>query len=194
LLGIILCGGRSTRMGTDKGLLKLDGKPWAQIAMDKMSALDLQVKVSVNNNQYPAYSAIFSPNQLVSDNQSLIVNGPLSGVLSTHLQHPTEDLFILACDMLMMEPALLSELRARHVSGSFYDAYIFINNNEPEPLCGIYTAKGLAIILNLLLEGRLIRHSMKFTLEQLRVNAIPVSEDQKRYFRNFNSAAELDSL
>src|SRR5688500_10080775 len=107
-------------MGTVKGLLKLNGKTWAQTAIDKMSTLNLTFKVSVNNNQYPAYSAIFSPIQLVSDNQSLIVNGPLSGVLSNHLQHPTEDLFILACDMLMMEPALLSELRARYLSGSSY--------------------------------------------------------------------------
>ena len=181
-------------MGTDKGLLKLDGKTWVQTAIDKMSSLDLQVKVSVNNNQYPAYSAIFPPDQLVSDNQSLIVNGPLSGVLSTHLEHPTDDLFILACDMLMMEPALLEELMARYVSGSSYDAYIFTNNNEPEPLCGIYTAKGLAIILNMLLEGRLIRHSMKFTLEQLRVDAIPVTENQKQYFRNFNTPAESGRL
>jgi molybdopterin-guanine dinucleotide biosynthesis protein A len=36
MLGIILCGGQSLRMGRDKGLLKLEAKTWAQTAIDKM--------------------------------------------------------------------------------------------------------------------------------------------------------------
>jgi molybdopterin-guanine dinucleotide biosynthesis protein A len=181
-------------MGTDKGLLKPEAKTWGQSAVDKMAVLGIPVKISVNNNQFPAYTAVFPESYLIADNTSLSLNGPLLGVLSSHLQYPGEDLFILACDMPLMEAVLLNELKARYLEHLSYDAHIYTNNNEPEPLCGIYTAKGLSIILTMLREGRLVRHSMKFMLDQLQVNAVPVTEDHKKYFRNFNAHAELNGL
>ena len=56
MLGIILCGGQSSRMGSDKGLLKLEAKTWAQTAIDKMTVLNIPVKISVNNQQYSEYA------------------------------------------------------------------------------------------------------------------------------------------
>jgi len=181
-------------MGADKGLLKPETKTWGQIAIDKMAALNIAVKISVNNNQLPAYCAVFSSNNLIADNISLPLHGPLLGVLSSHLQYPTEDLFILACDMPLMEPFLLEELKAGYRLHSSYDAYIFSNDSEPEPLCGIYTAKGLSVILTMLLEGRLTRHSMKFMLGLLHVKVVPATDEQKKYFRNFNDHAGLEGL
>jgi len=181
-------------MGTDKGLLKLEAKTWGQTAFDKIAALNIAVKISVNNDQFAAYSDVFSTADLVADNPSLSLKGPLLGVLSSHLLYPAEDLFILACDLPLMEPFLLEELKSRYLLHQSYDAHIFTNNNEPEPLCGIYTARGLAVIHNMLQEGRLTRYSMKFMLDHLPVNRIPVSEEQKKSFRNFNAHAELNGL
>jgi molybdenum cofactor guanylyltransferase len=181
-------------MGTDKGLLKLEAKTWGQTAFDKLAALNIPVKISVNNDQFAAYSEVFSIANLIPDNPSLSLKGPLLGVLSGHLQNPTEDLFILACDMPLMEPILLEDLRSRYRLQQSYDAHIFTNNSEAEPLCGIYTSKGLAVILNMLREGRLTRYSMKFMLDHLNVNLIPVTDEQKRSFRNFNAHAELNGL
>jgi molybdopterin-guanine dinucleotide biosynthesis protein A len=194
MVGIVLCGGQSTRMGSDKGLLKLEAKTWAQTAIDKMTELNIPVKISVNNNQYPAYAAVFPVTDLIADKPSLPLHGPLQGTLSCHLEYPGEDLFILACDMPMMEPFLLKELYANYQQYPSVDAYIFTNDGEPEPLCGIYTAKGLSIILNMLHQGQLTKHSMKFMLDHLTVNTIAVPEDQKKHFRNFNAHAELNGL
>ena len=80
MLGVILCGGQSSRMGSDKGLLKLHANTWAQTAVDKMMALQLPVILSVNNNQYNDYSTVFSHEQLIKDNETLQVRGPLCGV------------------------------------------------------------------------------------------------------------------
>ena len=194
MLGVVLCGGQSTRMGSDKGLLKLEAKTWAQTAIDKMAVLNIPVKISVNNNQYPEYSTVFSSDNLIADNASLPLRGPLQGVLSSHLQYPPEDLFILACDMPMMEPFLLKELHDQYNQHPASDAYIFTNEGEPEPLCGIYSAKGLSIILTMLRSGQLSKHSMKFMLDHLSVHSIAVKDDQKKYFRNFNAHAELNGL
>ena len=194
MLGIVLCGGESSRMGSDKGLLKLQAKTWAQTAIDKMAVLNIPIKISVNNNQYTGYADVFSTNDLIADNTSLSLRGPLLGVLSCHYQYSTEDLFVLACDMPMMESFLLKELFAQYQQHSSADAHIFTNAGEPEPLCGIYTAKGLSVILAMLQNGQLIKHSMKFMLDHLAVNTIAVTDEQKKYFRNFNAHAELNGL
>ena len=181
-------------MGSDKGLLKLEAKTWAQTAIDKIAIPDIPVKISVNNSQYQAYAAVFSPEDLIVDDTSLPIGGPLQGVLSCHLQYPTDDLVLLACDLPLMESFLIEELFTRYRQDPSADAYIFATDGEPEPLCGIYTAKGLSTILAMLRNGQLVKHSMKFMLDHLNVNTIAATEDQKKYFRNFNAHAELNGL
>ncbi|RXK61728.1 molybdenum cofactor guanylyltransferase [Lacibacter luteus] len=194
MTGIILCGGQSTRMGTDKGLLKLEANTWAQTAVDKIAALQLPVKISVNNQQFADYAEVFAKDDLIADAASLALHGPLLGVLSAHLYLPDQDLMVLACDLPLMEPALLKELYQYHLDNPGYDAYLFDNDGEHEPLCAIYVAKGLLTIDEMRQRGELTRHSMKFMLDHLSVYSIPVKEDQKQYFRNFNAHAELNGL
>jgi molybdopterin-guanine dinucleotide biosynthesis protein A len=194
VLGIILCGGQSSRMGSDKGLLKLEANTWAQTAIDKMSALNIPIKISVNSQQYPDYKLVFASTDLITDNSTLPLKGPLLGVLSCHLQFPSEDLFILACDMPLMESSLLQTLHKNYQLEPAFNAYVFANEGEPEPLCGIYKADGLSTIMEMLVSGRLTRHSMKFVLDHLGTMRIPATGAQKKYFRNFNAHAELNGL
>jgi molybdenum cofactor guanylyltransferase len=194
MLGIILCGGQSSRMGSDKGLLVHEAKTWAQTALDKLSVLDIPIKLSVNPEQQSEYAKVFTPEMLIIDDSSLSIKGPLLGVLSAHLQNPADDLFLLACDLPLMEPFLLKELFTSYLTNKQYDAYIFTNDNEPEPLCGIYASKGLTKIIALQKENRLTRHSMKFILSQLSVHSTIIQEKQKKYFRNFNAHAQLNGL
>jgi len=194
MLGVILCGGKSTRMGSDKGLLKLHAGTWAQTAVEKLKALKMSVVLSVNCSQYLDYSPIFTIEQLVKDDEGLDVHGPLSGVLSVHLKFPQEDLFVLACDMPLMEKKVLSQLMDSYRENMSYDAFVFNNEGEPEPLCAIYRANGLAQIIKMLQNGQLTKHSMKFTIEHLDSFSIPLLDEQKRYFRNFNAHAELNGL
>jgi molybdenum cofactor guanylyltransferase len=194
MLGVILCGGQSSRMGSDKGLLKLEANTWAQTAIDKMSALNIPIKISVNSQQYPDYTLVFPSTDLITDNITLSLKGPLLGVLSCHLQFPREDLFILACDMPLMESSLLQSLYKSYQLETTFNAYVFANEGEPEPLCGIYKASGLSAIMEMLVSGHLTRHSMKFVLDHLATMRIPLAETQQKYFRNLNAHAELNGL
>src|SRR5258705_6413479 len=143
MTGVVLCGGQSTRMGADKGLLKLQAGTWAQTAIDKMAELPLPVVLSVNEEQYNSYSTIFTIEQLVKDNETINVRGPLRGVLSVHDQYPDAYLFVLACDMPLMETAILKQLfRCYEIQTA--DAFVYTNDGVYEPLCGIYTAKELS--------------------------------------------------
>jgi molybdopterin-guanine dinucleotide biosynthesis protein A len=181
-------------MGKDKGLLKLEAKTWAQTAIDKMTLLSLPVVISVNAAQYNEYTSIFPSYHLIKDDESLQLRGPLCAVLSIHLQYPSEDLFVLACDMPLLDPALLKELLSHYNGHPTFDAFVFKNENEPEPLCGIYKAKGLAHILTMYRSGQLSKHSMKFMLEHISSFFIPLTPDQKTSFRNFNAHADINGL
>lgn len=194
MLGIILCGGQSTRMGSDKGLLKLEANTWAQTAIDKMAELKIPVKLSVNKNQYPSYATVFTPDDLIADDETLQLRGPLLGVLSSHIKFPNEDLFILACDMPLMDTSVLKELFFLYKHYPDSHAFVFTNDGQPEPLCGIYASTSLAKILSMLRSGQLNKHSMKFMLDHLHTKTIAASEEQKKFFRNFNAHAELNGL
>jgi molybdopterin-guanine dinucleotide biosynthesis protein A len=194
MLGIILCGGKSSRMGSDKGLLIHEAKTWAQTAWEKLSVLKIPIQLSLNGKQLEEYAKVFQPGTLIVDDSALDIRGPLLGVLSAHLQHPDKDLFVMACDLPLMDANLLKELFSLYQQSKKYDAYIFTNDKEPEPLCGIYTSKALKKIIALKQKGLLIKHSMKFMLSQLIVCEIAVHDNQKICFRNFNAHADINGL
>ena len=187
-----MCGGQSSRMGSDKGLLQHRQETWARTAFDKIQQLSISGVLSVNDAQYLEYCKYFSPHQLIKDNATLAINGPLCGLLSVHLQFPEEDLFILACDMLLMEVAMLQKiydcfLNREKKAESFYCT----NQHQPEPLCAIYTAEGLRSIVHQHREQPLPRHSMKYLLEKIPTVSIELREDERKYFNNFNTAEDL---
>jgi molybdopterin-guanine dinucleotide biosynthesis protein A len=194
MLGAVLCGGQSTRMGSDKGLLKLHANTWAQTAIDKLNELELPVVISVNKEQYAGYSAIFPATQLITDNDSIQIKGPLGGVMSVHIEHPNEDILLLACDMPLLETELIRELLTQYHLHPAHDALVYANDGEPEPLCGIYKAQGLSHIFQLYQNKQLQKHSMKYMLEHISTLTIPIPADKKKCFRNFNAHAELNGL
>ena len=194
MLGLILCGGKSSRMGSDKGMIKLGVKTWAQIAVDKFVELNIPVNLSVNKDQYVEYASVFSASNLIKDDESLSLRGPLLGLLSVHLKYPDATIFLLACDMPLMHTAILKELLQHYEGNAAADAYVFTNDDELEPLCGIYKPKGLSTVVNKLQSGQLAKHSMKFMLEHVNTFSFPLREEQKECFRNFNAHADLNGL
>ena len=194
MIGVVLCGGQSTRMGTDKGLLKANANTWAEAAVNKLKALSIDIKISVNTKQFAGYSNVFPADILIADNDSLKIKGPLCGILSVHIQHPSQDLLVLACDMPLMETEILEELLPYYRLHSDAEAFVFTNDGEPEPLCGIYKAKGLIHIHHLYKTGHLPKYSMKNVLESIPTFLISPSPDKKKFFSNFNTHAELNGL
>ena len=188
--GLILCGGKSSRMGTDKGLLKQDKLTWTEIAAQKLSNLDLPILVSISQQQLPAYSSLFKPDQLILDRNELAIGGPLLGLLSAHLLFPQQDLFVLACDMRDISLSLLKNLHNEYSEGNC-EALVYSTENICQPMCGIYSSTGLARINDLFANQQLQKHSMMYVLERLKTIAIPVKEDDLACFINYNTPEEL---
>ena len=193
MLGVVLCGGQSSRMGSDKGLLMLNDKTWTQKAIDTLRNFQIPIVISVNKNQYQDYSIIFLVDTLIPDDRSLQLHGPLCGLLSVHLKYPEEDLLILACDMPLIDTEHIKQLFSKYTTETA-DAFIYSNDGEPEPMPGIYGSKGLKYVHQLYSSDQLPRHSMKYMLEHISTSISPLPAEKKDRFRNFNTHAELNGL
>ncbi len=193
MIGLVLCGGKSVRMGADKGMLLVNNQTWASIAEKKLTSLNILVKFSVNTDQEITYGNLFQKENIILDNQTLNIGGPLKGILSAHLTASNEDLFVLACDLVDMDTSLMAMLLKEKDQNIGFEAYIFSNNDFYEPLCGIYTAKGLEKIANLYKEGNLKKHSMQSVLAQLHTRRMVLTQSDQNYFKNFNTPTKNDS-
>ena len=181
LLGVILCGGESKRMGSDKGLLEKNGQAWVKIIAEKLVSLKIPVVVSINEQQSESYSRLFSPNQLIVDN--IDIRGPLKGLLSAHQVYPNKDILLMACDIIDMDNGTLTHLIDQYNSHDF--EFFVYQENYAEPFCAIYTSQGLKPILEKARDHSLSTFSFQTILEKGKTLRIPIIT--KSSFRNYNT-------
>lgn len=189
MTGIVLCGGQSLRMGVDKGLIQHNGFVWSRHLYNLLASLNMPVVLSVNTTQLNTYSSVFEKEKLVTDNDVLHIGGPLKGILSVHIKYPKENLFVLACDLMQMQQQPLLHLTSCFNNKD--DAFVYRNNKQLEPLCGIYTSKGLGKLYRLFLEDAFQQQSMHYALQQLSVFYVDVQPEWRSFFNNYNSIEDL---
>jgi len=190
MIGIVLSGGKSTRMGTDKGLMVEDGLNWAQLAFSKLESVADKVYVSVSEAQAGKYAASFGEN-LIVDNASLSIGGPVLGLLSAHVLYPKEDVLVLACDMPRMEIAPLEHLLQQHKETPGKEAYLFVNDDGVQPLVAIYTSTLLERILQELNAGTLTNFSVKHIVDISKSCKVTVPTAWQKHFVNYNSHEDM---
>ena len=181
LLGVILCGGESKRMGSDKGLLHKDGQAWVKIIAEKLVSLSIPVVVSINEQQRESYSSLFPSEDLIVD--SINIQGPLKGLLSVHQAYPDRDILLMACDLIDMDHQTLTHLIDEYNSANF-DFFAY-HENYAEPFCAIYTSRGLKPVLERANEQSLSKFSFHTILNEGKTFRIPITETSP--FRNYNT-------
>ena len=186
LLGVVLCGGESRRMGRDKGMMTKDGQSWARHMGALLGRAGMQTVYSINARQEGEYSHILQGEALIMDNPALSsVWGPLRGLLTVHEAYPGRDLFLIACDMIDMDGETIDSLIEAYVDGGGFDFYVYRGAGAVyEPFCGIYTAAGLAASHLAALEGRLVDFSLQRLLREGKTNGL--AEASPSVFRNYN--------
>jgi len=182
--GVVLCGGESKRMGSDKGLLSGGDHNWAQHAFSKLEALNVPVHISINKTQVRAYHCFFGAHLLIIDR--VVAKGPLAGLLSVHLSYPDDDLLVLACDMIEMDTEALTLLKHHTVEFPGFDYYLYALEEFLEPLCAVYTSASLKKILRDLNEGNLPGFSLHKIIKQGNYKTLPIIKIEK--FNNYNTA------
>lgn len=138
LYGLILAGGKSTRMGNDKGLIAYHGKPQREYLFKMAEQYCDAVYYSAREDQLRSFS---NQDQVIIDQNEY--RGPFNGILSAHHTFPKVAWLVLACDLPMLNKDGLSELVHKRDISKFATALSKKASRLPEPLITIWEPTGL---------------------------------------------------
>lgn len=163
LYGLVLSGGKSTRMGTDKGLIEYHGIPQREYLYNLLSQVCENTFISLREEQEDELPTAMKT--IVDLNE---FKGPYNGLLSAHKKYPDVAWLVLACDLPLMDLDALKELISQRDSAKEATAFALKENPLPEPLCAIWEPHALQQSITYLESGNgtcprkyLINHDTK---------------------------------
>ncbi|MHB8595929.1 MAG: molybdenum cofactor guanylyltransferase [Ktedonobacteraceae bacterium] len=193
---IILAGGRSSRMGTDKALLPLSNASHstflAQLAATLASLCNELLLVARDEEQAARYKAATADVRIVTDKAPDY--GPLMGIYSGLSAIQATKALIVAVDMPFVQPALVSLLLAR---ASATAITVPVVNAVPQVLCAVYPRSLLPQIAITIAQGRRDPRSLLTSapVQYIDEAQLRVVDPQLRSFINVNTPEEWrDSL
>lgn len=178
ITGVVMAGGKSKRMGTDKGLMNFNGRPMVSYAIELFSDLFSQVMISSNNDEYEKFGL-----PVISDVHKNC--GPLCGLHAVLTQITTDKVFVISCDMPFVTRGTIEEILLCQ------EACIAVASHSEflEPLCGIYSKALLLDMNNRIKNGNFKMY--RFIKEQKLVKYVNVNPAQ---FININSPDDVKEI
>jgi len=143
--GLVLAGGKSLRMGTDKGLLDYFGKSHRNYSVDLLEKLNLKTFLSVRKEQN------------VGDTETIedvfLDLGPFGAICSAFQTDPNSAWLVLATDLPFVDEAIIEQLLEKRDPSKIATAIKGKNKQFPEPLITIWEPKAYPVMLNFLAQG-----------------------------------------
>jgi molybdopterin-guanine dinucleotide biosynthesis protein A len=181
--GIILAGGKSLRMGTEKGLQELCGKPLIQYAIQAFSGLCDTIIISSSSKAYQSLGY-----KVVADLFPGI--GPMGGIYSALKQSKTEKNLVLSCDLPFVSKELMSFILNN--SDGCQVAVPWQGYQHYEPLCGFYNLSVQDQINAFIQKGN---YKLPDLFEEININRLTIGSQldfyQENLFLNVNSKHDL---
>lgn len=178
-IGLVVCGGQSTRMGKDKSLLDYHGLAQRYYLYDLLQSLCKKVFLSCNSEQAGGIEAGY---EFIADHEKYVNTGPMAALLTAFEQYPNDPLFVIACDHpFIRKEDLLQLLNSRNAIDA---AVSFFNEtgNVYEPLLSVYETNIVATVLENFNRGQ---YSLQSVLKQ--VNAVKVYPQEIQRIRSIDT-------
>jgi molybdopterin-guanine dinucleotide biosynthesis protein A len=186
--GIVLCGGKSTRMGSSKALLPFGPETMLQRVVRLLSeVVPVIVIVAAADQQLP----ILPPHAIVTRDERE-ARGPLEGLRAglKALPADVERAYATSCDVPLLVPAFARQMLD---FSRGYDAAVMEIEGFTHPLSAVYAQATLASIEELLAKDRL-RPAFLFDLvktRRVRPDEITADPDL-RTLRNLNTREDYE--
>ena len=182
ITGIILSGGKSSRMGREKGLSVLKNKPLIEYSVQVLKQVCDKIIISTNTGHY---NYLRFP--VIKDEITSI--GPIGGLYSCLKASETEDNFVLSCDMPLISVELINYIIQNKKN---YQAVIPIFGKYAEPLCAYYR-KDAESILNNFIERK--DYKIQNVIKKLKYKFLKIDNSLEFYhqklFANVNTHDDL---
>ncbi len=131
LNGLILTGGKSSRMGEDKSLIEYHSKPQSQHLYELVKEFLPNTYLSVREGQQFDYNGDVIQDQLST-------KGPINGILSAMKLYPNKAWLVLACDLPLISKKTIKQLVEARDPSKLATAFATEKTGLPEPLVAIW--------------------------------------------------------
>lgn len=199
---VVLCGGRSVRMGQDKANIAFGNETLLQRVCRLTAAVGNPViVVAAANQDLPGLS-----DSVTVLRDELPDQGPLAGFVTAlrflaTLDAPSRTaacstVFLTSCDTPFLNVDVLRMLAHRLRSESpDFDGIVISHNQNSQPLQAVYRTRILATADGLLGAGKRSMHSLLCALNILTANATDYCEldPELRFLQNTNTPEELSA-
>lgn len=185
--GVILAGGQSSRMGSNKALLPYQGGRFIEAIHRQLRAQFAEVILVTNNpEQYP-----FLPCRKVPDLYPGM--GALAGIHAGLSHSMTERIFVVACDMPYLNSRLIRHIACRPAERA---VVVPCSDRGTEPLHARYDRSCLAAVERCLREGkkRIISFYPEVSVEYVGADEVAVFDPDFATFSNINTPQEYYRL
>ena len=182
ITGIILAGGKSSRMGIDKGFLLLKDKPFVQYSIDALQPLVKEIIIVSDNSAYDVF-------ELKRINDITKNAGPIAGICSGLETSSTTYNLILSCDIPLINSEILQKL-----IDNIDDASEIIqieSNGKSMPLIAIYK-KEVAGTFNTFLEND--ERRLRVAINSCKSKNIKLEKEHEFSTMNVNTLNELKAV
>jgi molybdopterin-guanine dinucleotide biosynthesis protein A len=181
LYGLVLAGGKSERMGEDKGLIDYHGQPQRDHVTDLIGHYCKETYLSCRPDQTETL------NNPIADTFTGL--GPFGGILSAFRQNPDAAWLVVACDLPLLDDATLSQLVGYRNASKAATAFNSPTTEFPEPLITIWEPRAYPILLQFLAQGYSCPRKVLINADIELLDA-----ENPKALRNVNSPEEKEEI
>jgi len=182
ITGIILAGGKSSRMGLDKGLLRLNSSTFMSHIIEAVKPIVNNIIIVSNNPEYDAFGY-----KRIND---IIENsGPLAGLYSGLYHSKTENNLVLSCDVPLIKTFVLEQLI--NFDNEIFDVVQLRSKGRTMPLIALYKKQCIHKCLELLDNNE---KRLRTAVAQLNTKTISNDSEWDQYVKNINTTSQFNTL
>jgi len=175
--GLVLAGGKSTRMGTDKGTLNFYGKNQRDVAIELLEKNNLKTFLSVRSAQ-----EIEIENKITDKFVGL---GPFGAICSAFQENPNVAWLVIATDLPFVNDEVIQVLLKHRNPSKAATTIKGIDKQFPEPLITIWEPKSYTLLLNYLAQGYSCPRKVLINSD------VEIVEVDDNFIRNINTPEEF---
>ena len=150
LYGLVLAGGRSSRMGQDKAALRVGGRSQLEHATALLAPHVARVFVSVRRDQRA--DPLRAGFEQIEDSREDL--GPIAGIIAAQERFPQSAWLVLACDLPLLDAATLAFLVNARAPERLATAFRSSHDALPEPLCAVWEPASRAAVAAYVARGK----------------------------------------